>query len=560
LLAAEEQQVLAGLAVFCGGFDATAAAAIAGATLDVLAGLMDKALLRSAAEGRFQLHELLRQFAQEQLRAIDKETATRQQHSAYYLALLDTWGNAFVGGDQQTRLMEVSREIENIRAAWEWSAAHADIGAIQRALEPLFNFYQSHGRYQEGLADFAGAAARMLAAGALAAHPQLELLRTRLLARLGTFCYSLGDYGAASAHLEGSLRAAQALGLQREEALALNMLSQVSAGRGEYSLAKEQLLESLAIGRAIDDKSSVATALEKLAELIADHGEQQPVKQLALESLALSRELRRPDWIAHALDRIGFITFCLGEYHEAAAYYRESLAVFDSIGHQLGRGLALGGLGLVKWAQAGDETAGAKAFFEQSLAIFREIGHQRHIAERLIDLSHHASDSGDYVQAQRYALEALTLTHRLGSPLHMCIVLCCLGHASSKQGDLQASSAYLAEALQLTIAAQMPIAGIEALFYSAMLMIEEAVRADPHGPAGLQRSCRALELLEFVICYPSTWHVYRVRARRMSDQLQRDLPPDLAEAAIERGRQLDWLVGVETLRGELAQPAPVASA
>src|SRR5215207_5100011 len=69
LLSAEEQQALAGLTIFCGGFSAEAAKVVASASLATLASLVEKSLLRSTADGRFQLHELLRQFAAEQLAA-----------------------------------------------------------------------------------------------------------------------------------------------------------------------------------------------------------------------------------------------------------------------------------------------------------------------------------------------------------------------------------------------------------------------------------------------------------------------------------------------------------
>ena len=67
LLSADEQQSFRRLSVFQGGFERDAAEAVTGATLPLLAALVDKSWLRRDADGRFQVHELLRQFGAEQL-------------------------------------------------------------------------------------------------------------------------------------------------------------------------------------------------------------------------------------------------------------------------------------------------------------------------------------------------------------------------------------------------------------------------------------------------------------------------------------------------------------
>jgi predicted ATPase len=68
-LPAEERSVLQRLSVFRGGCTRTAAEAVAGATLPVLSSLQDKALVRRTPLGRYELHELIRQFAGAQLQA-----------------------------------------------------------------------------------------------------------------------------------------------------------------------------------------------------------------------------------------------------------------------------------------------------------------------------------------------------------------------------------------------------------------------------------------------------------------------------------------------------------
>jgi predicted ATPase len=67
LLTDDERRVLARLSVFRGGFTLDAAGVVAGATLPLLAGLVDHSLVNVAEDGRYAIHELLRQYVAEQL-------------------------------------------------------------------------------------------------------------------------------------------------------------------------------------------------------------------------------------------------------------------------------------------------------------------------------------------------------------------------------------------------------------------------------------------------------------------------------------------------------------
>jgi predicted ATPase len=65
MLSEPEQAVFRQLSLFKGGFQRKAAQAIAKTGLQTLASLMDKSLLRLMPSGRYQVHEVLRQFATE---------------------------------------------------------------------------------------------------------------------------------------------------------------------------------------------------------------------------------------------------------------------------------------------------------------------------------------------------------------------------------------------------------------------------------------------------------------------------------------------------------------
>jgi predicted ATPase/DNA-binding SARP family transcriptional activator len=198
LLSPAEQQQFARLTVFSGSFTAEANLAVTDAPLDTLATLVEKSLLRRGSDGRFQLHELLRQFAAEQLAAsADEETSTRACHSAYYMAFLTRLEPALLGEHQPMALAKISAEIGNIRAAWGHAVATADLGAIDCGIDVMYEFFSLGCRYQEGEETFA------LAATQLASQVDQGIdtcrIQMRAAARHGAFSYFLGMYDLARA-------------------------------------------------------------------------------------------------------------------------------------------------------------------------------------------------------------------------------------------------------------------------------------------------------------------------------------------------------------------------
>ena len=79
-----EQHTLARLSVFAGGFDRAAALAVAETRSATLATLVDKSLLRRLSGGRYSMHELLRQFAAEQIDTADAERTAVETGTAHF--------------------------------------------------------------------------------------------------------------------------------------------------------------------------------------------------------------------------------------------------------------------------------------------------------------------------------------------------------------------------------------------------------------------------------------------------------------------------------------------
>jgi predicted ATPase/DNA-binding SARP family transcriptional activator len=557
LLTKGEQEILKRLAVFRGGFRQEAAAQIAGASLVALVTFMEKSMLLVSERERYQLHELLRQFAEEKLVADPLAAdATRTKHSLYYLNYLKQWGSYLTGREQEAALAAIGAELDNVRVGWQWAVETQQLEVLEQTLDSLYNFYQIRSRYHEGeellgqLLD----ALQTIEKAADAQPPTLLVnLLVKTLSRRGALCQYLGEYEAAAQFLGQALAVASASGDHEEMAFAHKLLGQVAVWQGHKEEARAHLRSSLAICRESGDQRGLADALGQLANLFyATFGDYAEAKRLAGESLAISRELGRPDWIAYALDTLGFATFALGEYDASLAYYQEGLALFEEIGDQHGMALTLGGIGMVNWALGGERLAEARQVFERSLAHCRKIGHQGQVSGRLGGLARVANDQGEYQEALRYGKEGLAIARSLNSPVYIAHNLYCLTETACGLNDLQSGRRYLWEGLQIADKAQLFSNQTIYLYYYALILAKESNLAGVVAPARPQAQVQALETLALVRRHPACWQLYKERAAQLRDRIARDLPAQVVAAAEKRGATL----ALEDLVAEILAGSP----
>jgi predicted ATPase len=89
MLPEEEKQVLCRLSVFRGGFTRQKAEQVSGASLLALSSLVIRSLVRRTKSGRYDIHELLRQYVATKLAEDPTELLqTQERHCSYYLGSL----------------------------------------------------------------------------------------------------------------------------------------------------------------------------------------------------------------------------------------------------------------------------------------------------------------------------------------------------------------------------------------------------------------------------------------------------------------------------------------
>jgi len=119
LLGTTQQTLLASLSVFRGGLSTEAADSIAGATPVALTSLSFKSLLHNAGSGRYDMHELIRQFAEERLASLlPDHDLVLDKHSRYYLEMVTRQNHRLRGSSPIEASARLHTDIDNIRTAW----------------------------------------------------------------------------------------------------------------------------------------------------------------------------------------------------------------------------------------------------------------------------------------------------------------------------------------------------------------------------------------------------------------------------------------------------------
>lgn len=150
MLTNTERDAFMKLSIFQGGVKRAIAQYISGASLQTLAALVKKSLLRRDPDsGRYQVHDLLRQYAAEALDASGKTEATRDVHCYFFMSLAARHHDNLRGQAQTEAIREIDADFENMRAAWSWAVQHKNTAWVTLGLDSLFLFCTMAGEYDE---------------------------------------------------------------------------------------------------------------------------------------------------------------------------------------------------------------------------------------------------------------------------------------------------------------------------------------------------------------------------------------------------------------------------
>ena len=412
LLTEEEQGVLLRLSVFKGGFQREAAEQVAGAKLSALSVLVTKSLVRRSGDHRYDLHELIRQFAAEQFAKHPEErVATQVRHGSYYLAYFGQADARLRSSVQRETLAELTAEMDNFRAAWEWAISSGEFALVEQTLRTFTMLYDTRGWYQEGIDTLDHAAATLETTHVQSAPDRMaQVALGHILASRSLLASRLGQYEQALAMLEHSLEILRPLNELRVLVESIYALAEVMELTGDYARALELYSEGLEIATAIGDRWFAALCLTCRIGLvgITQMIVKPEITHERLQSVVSEwRAIGDPRFIAIGLNSLYWSALRLGRYEEARAALEESIELSISVGDRWVLGFAYRGLGII--AQAQSEHTTAVEMFRKGLDIFTELGARQDVARALADMSRSIYALGNDAEAGRGWHEALRI-------------------------------------------------------------------------------------------------------------------------------------------------------
>jgi tetratricopeptide (TPR) repeat protein/transcriptional regulator with XRE-family HTH domain len=447
--------------------DGYAAAALDGTDLAAarrgLEALYDQYLIAEPAQGRYRLHDLIREHARALAdhldgdRDRDQATTRLLDYYQYTAAHADT----LIARQARTALAAANGttpaavpELTGHEQALAW--ARAERASLLACLDHVTGTGQ-HARVIALTAGLAGllrrdgpwaeAITRHTAAIQAALHLGDRLGQAGALNDLGDARRLTSNYPAAAQAQEQALGIYRELGDRLGQANALHDLGYARLLTGDYPAAIEAQEQALGIYHDLGDRLGQANALNALGEVRRMTGVYPAAAQAQEHALDIYRDLGDRDGEATALRRLGDVRRMTGDYPAAAQDLEQALGIYCDLGDRDGQANALCYLGEVR-RMTGDYPAAAQAQ-EQALGIYRDIDDRGGEVEALNERGTLHRVSGDLAQAEECHLQALELARAIASSWDEAHALAGLGRCAIAAGHAPQAEALLRQALEI---------------------------------------------------------------------------------------------------------------
>jgi len=485
LLSEEERSVLCQLAVFQGGFEREAAEQVAGASLFLLSALVSKSLVRRTEAGRYDLHEVVRQYALAHLVDGSRCEAACDRHCEFYLTLLQDREKSLKNATLHEALRELTDEIDNIRAAWSWAVEHEKFGLIGDTITSFGRLFELGGWLNDGIEYL---------------EPIVQALRVRpedkgqqkvlgqALAYQALLFFRRGQFDRALTLFDDSLTFLRPFNDPTLLTHSLIYSGIIFHLNGEIGQAQVRLNEGLACAETAGDEWFAAYAHLNQGYIASLLGRYNEGYQQMRDSLASMRAIGDPHALTLGLNFISPTVIELGHYEEAEAYLQESLALCTELGNRWGMGTAYRFLGLAALAQ--NKIPEAETLIRYSLDVFNEFVTGWDIVLSLLYLGEIKAAASDFSEAKRIFLEALPMALEV-------------------------------QAIPLVLDALIGLAFLAA----------QAGQVE-----------QAMELVTCVSCHPASTQETKDRAGQLAAELETELPAQQIEVVQAQAKSLESMV------------------
>jgi predicted ATPase/class 3 adenylate cyclase/DNA-binding CsgD family transcriptional regulator/tetratricopeptide (TPR) repeat protein len=335
LLTDEERVVFRRVAVFAGSFTLEAVREVcssdpiaSGRVIELLGALVDRSLVQVVEEKtnrtRYRLLESIRDFARHKLADAGEAEVTRDSHLDYCVAFAERAASGMGGPDLVRWLSIVDGELDNLRAALDFSPQSSDPDRGARIVGSLCPYWFARSELGIGRARLEAVvdAVRRDApawAGALAA--------------LSWTSYRAGDMAAGAHHGDAAIAVARELGDRRSLARALHYRGWVSEwGESDHVAAWDAFAEADSLFAEIGDTAYRALNLAMYGWSCAQSSELFRAQPLLEEGMALTDAAPAPHARCYLHVSMGLLTLAEGRLADAEQHVTKAIALAEEIG------------------------------------------------------------------------------------------------------------------------------------------------------------------------------------------------------------------------------------
>jgi predicted ATPase/DNA-binding CsgD family transcriptional regulator len=334
LLFEEERRIFERLSFFRGGFTREAAERVNGASLETLASLVDKSFIRQNANGRYDIHELLRQYGAEQLERSGGVEDVANRHLAFFSDYVQRCEPELKGERQLAALNKIEADFENIRAVWSYAVTRHEYTLIDRMIESLFWFGETR--------SFSGDVRALFQMAAQVFEPITDEPVHAAWARLAIRIYQAAEV----ALIDQAFAIAEKCGNQAEAAYCL-MLRGVYDNEHRNPHVLEELHDALERYRRIGDDFGMAVTHLNINYYHGFFDDQTIIKTHLNQALLQARKTGNPYHMLKFLFRRGWTYASDGQYEQGEQDFKEALSLANQMGFRELAATCIGALGVM---------------------------------------------------------------------------------------------------------------------------------------------------------------------------------------------------------------------
>ena len=375
LLDNNEREIFMHLSIFRGGFTRQAAQQVAGASLRQIAGLVNKSMLRyDPHSGRLEIHELLRQYAQERFESTPQAShSAKEAFAAYYADFMQDKWKQLRGYEELPALTEIEADIENVRTAWRYYLDEQNAGQLQKFIYGFWRVYWVHGWFHGAIELFAGVVDELAQAEQ---EPDIRAVRAVALASQGIFTSLVGLADQGYKLIRASIEILEKLDVPFELAFAYYNLTMAAYYLNRHAEGKDE---------ASNDKWLLANGLWLVGFAELSGRNYAETKRLSEASLKLYNEINNTFGSAWCFVSLGGLAISTGDFVGAKKYFTRCLQTANKLNFNWLSSVAIKYLGEI--ALLTNDIPGAQEYLTQSLRIAYDLGSDRDIANHLYDFA-----------------------------------------------------------------------------------------------------------------------------------------------------------------------------